>query len=80
MIIIIIIIMIIMIIIIIIIIITNITCRITVIIIIICYNCESTILCSIYVSAPFVQLLRYAIVAPLFRRITDRYYTVEIIK
>ena len=78
MIIIIIIIMIIMIIMIIIIIITNITCRVTVIII--CYNCESTILCSIYVSVPFVQLLRYAMVAPLFRRIADRYYTVEIIK
>ena len=70
---------IIMIIIIIIIIITNITCRVTVIIIIRC-NCESTILCSIYVSVPFVQLLRYAIVAPLFRRIAERYYTVEIIK
>ena len=61
-----------------IIIITNITCRVTVIII--CYNCESTILCSIYVNVPFVQLLRYAIVAPLFRRIAERYYTVEIIK
>ena len=71
---------IIMIIIIIIIIITNITCRVTVIIIIIRCNCESTILCSIYVSVPFVQLLRYAMVAPLFRRIADRYYTVEIIK
>ena len=71
---------IIMIIIIIIIIITNITCRVTVIIIIIRCNCESTILCSIYVSVPFVQLLRYAIVAPLFRRIAERYYTVEIIK
>ena len=51
MIIIIIIIMIIMIMMTIIIIITNITCRITVIIII-RYNCESTILCSIYVSVP----------------------------